>query len=271
MSNGSSPSRGAHRPLPPRRLRQRWVSTGALAGLIALTAWAGARVGFSLRELLGNLDKLTRLLDDSFPPEWGFWPRLRAPLVETLAIALLATAAGSLVAVPLSLFAARPVAPAAWVYRTARAAMNLLRTMPDLFWAMLFASAVGFGPFAGVMALSVFTAAVVSKLLSESAEAIDPRVLEAVRASGGGWLECVRFAVWPQVAPHFASYALYSLEINVRASTVLGLVGAGGIGMVLRTQLSLFEYDRVVLIILVSFLVVLVIEQISALTRRRLV
>jgi phosphonate transport system permease protein len=243
----------------------------ALAGLVGITLWASRQVGISLGELFGNLDKLDRLVSDSFPPEWSFWPRLVAPLLETIQIAGLGTAAGCVIALPLALLAARTVSPNRWVLRLSRLGMNLLRTMPDLFWAMLFASAVRFGPFAGALALTAFTVAVISKLLSESAEAIDLSVLEAVRASGGDWAETVRFAVWPQIIPHFVSFTFYTLEINIRASTVLGLVGAGGIGMVLRTQLSLFEYDRVILIVLVSLAVVLVIERFSELARRRLV
>ncbi len=269
--SGTTKGSGAGRPEPPDRLAGR-VGMGVIfAGLVGITLWAGKLVGFSWGELLGNLDKVDRLVDDSFPPEWAFWPRLVDPLLETIQIAVLGTAGGCLIALPVALLAARTVAPRPWIYRVSRMGMNLLRTMPDLFWAMLFASAVRFGPFAGVLALIAFTVAVISKLLSESAEAIDLSVLEAVRASGGGWIETVRFAVWPQIIPHFVSYTFYAFELNIRASTVLGLVGAGGIGMVLRTQLSVFEYDRVILIVLVSLAVVLVIERISEMARRRLV
>jgi phosphonate transport system permease protein len=161
-----------------------------------------------------------------------------------------------------------PTRPLYWLNRNV---MNVLRTMPDLFWAMLFASAVGFGPFAGSLALTVFTVAVVSKLTSESIESIDMGLTEAVRAAGGNWLETVFFSVLPQAMPQYVSYVLYAFELNVRASTVLGLVGAGGIGMVLNTQRTTFQYDRVTMIVLFVFLVVLVIEQVSAAARRRLV
>ncbi|RMH20624.1 MAG: phosphonate ABC transporter, permease protein PhnE [Acidobacteria bacterium] len=268
----AAPPAGRPRPRQPPvswggRLR---LSLAAVAAA-ALTLWSARAVGFSAHELLTNLDKIGRLLDDSFPPDWSFWPRLVAPFVETLQIAVIGTVAGSLIALPLAVLAARPVSPARPVYYAGRNLMNVLRTMPDLFWAMLFASAVGFGPFAGALALTVFTVAVVSKLLSESIEAIDLGLLEAVRASGGGWWETVRFSVLPQVLPQYVSYALYAFEINVRASTVLGLVGAGGIGMVLNTQRTTFEYSRVTLIVLVIFAIVLVIEQVSEAARRRLV
>lgn len=176
-----------------------------------------------------------------------------------------------MIALPIAVLAARTVAPGRATYLFHRNLMNVLRTMPDLFWAMLFASAAGFGPFAGALALSVFTVAVVSKLAWESAESIDLGISEAVRASGGNWLETVRFSVLPQILPQYVSYVLYAFEINIRASTVLGLVGAGGIGMVLNTQRTTFQYSRVTLIMFSVFLVVLVIEQISEAARRRLV
>lgn len=259
------------RPQSPDQQRVRIVTLTWLGFVALVTIWAYRQTGFSLRELFGNSGTLVRLTGEFLPPDWSFWHRLVDPLVETLQIAVLGTVVGSAIALPISVLAARPIAPSSWVYRISRLGMNLLRTMPDLFWAMIFASAIGIGPFAGVLALSVFTVAVVSKLLSESAESIDLRVLEAVRASGGNWRETVRFAVWPQILPHFVSYALYAFEINVRASTVLGLVGAGGLGVVLKTQLAIFRYDRVMLIVVVIFAVVLVIERISEIARRRLV
>jgi phosphonate transport system permease protein len=239
--------------------------------VIGLTAWSAAGIGVSLTDLFGNLGKTRRLIDESFPPAWYFWPRLIGPLLETLQIAVLGTTFGGLLALPLAVLAARTVSPTRPLYWLNRNVMNVLRTMPDLFWAMLFASAVGFGPFAGSLALTVFTVAVVSKLTSESIESIDMGLTEAVRAAGGNWLETVFFSVLPQAMPQYVSYVLYAFELNVRASTVLGLVGAGGIGMVLNTQRTTFQYDRVTMIVLFVFLVVLVIEQVSAAARRRVV
>ena len=261
----------AVRPVPPDHRRRRLAGLAALALVAGVTWWAAAGVGFSIGELVRNAVNLRRLLDDSFPPAWGFWPRILEPFVETIQIAVIGTVVGGLLALPIAVLAARTVAPGRLTYLVHRNLMNVLRTMPDLFWAMLFASAAGFGAFAGALALSVFTVAVVSKLASESVEAIDLGLTEAVRASGGNWLETVRFSVLPQVLPQYVSYVLYAFEINIRASTVLGLVGAGGIGMVLNTQRTTFQYSRVTLIVLSVFLVVLVIEQLSEAARRRLV
>lgn len=258
---------------PPRAGRGRGaLLVAVVVALLALmTGWSAAGVGFAPGELLRNLGSLRRIVGDSFPPDWAFWRRLLAPFLETLQIAVVGSVLGGLISLPLAILAARGVAPTpavAWVHRQA---MNLLRTMPDLFWAMLFASAVGFGPFAGALALTVFTVAVVSKLLSESAESIDFALTETVRAGGGGWSSTVRFAVLPQILPQYVSFVLYAFEINVRASTVLGLVGAGGIGMVLNTQRTTFQYQRVTLIVLAIFGVVVLLEQLSEAARRRLV
>jgi phosphonate transport system permease protein len=256
---------------PPHRLRRLTWAAATTVLVVGLTAWSANAIGVSLVDLFSNLGKTGRLVDESFPPAWNFWPRLVGPLLETLQIAILGTVFGGLVALPLAVLAARTVSPTRPLYWLFRNVMNVLRTMPDLFWAMLFASAVGFGPFAGSLALTVFTVAVVSKLTSESIESIDMRLTEAVRASGGNWLETMFFSGVPQVLPQYVSYVLYAFELNVRASTVLGLVGAGGIGMVLNTQRTTFQYDRVTMIVLFVFLVVLVIEQLSAAARRRLV
>ena len=253
------------------RVGGRVVASVVLLAVGALTWWSGVGIGFSLRDLIFNFGKMGRLVGESFPPAWDFWPRLIGPLLETLQIAIVGTLFGSIIALPLAVFAARTVSPAKPIYWLNRNVMNVLRTMPDLFWAMLFASAVGFGPFAGSLALTIFTVAVVSKLTSESIESIDMNLTEAVRAAGGNWRETVRWSVLPQVLPQYVSYVLYAFELNVRASTVLGLVGAGGIGMVLNTQRTTFQYARVTMIVLFVFAVVLLIEQLSAAARRRLV
>ncbi len=258
----------------PRRPNQatRWVVSAVAAAFLALlTFWSARGIGFSFLELFGNLGKMSRLISESFPPAWNFWPRLIGPFIETVQIAVIGTLIGSLFALPLAILAARTVSPSKPVFWFHRNLMSVLRTMPDLFWAMLFASAVGFGPFAGSLALIVFTVAIVSKLTAESIESIDMNLTEAVKASGGNWFEMVRFSALPQFLPQYVSYVLYAFELNIRASTVLGLVGAGGIGMVLNTQRTTFQYDRVTMIVLFVFAMVLLIEQLSAAARRRLV
>jgi phosphonate transport system permease protein len=252
---------------PPRN----WLAWGGtIAFLVAMTWWSANGIGFSLVELLCNLAGGSRLLQESWPPDFAFLPRLYEPFMETINIAIIGTVVGGILAIPVAVLAARnlTLGPVTWFVD--RNFMNILRTLPDLFWAMLFATAVGFGPVAGALALSVFTIAVISKLWSESLEAIDMGMPEAVRACGGTWLQMVQFGAIPQGLQHYVSYALYAFELNVRSSMVLGLVGAGGIGMILEVQRANFEYERVSMIILAVLVAVLIIEQISESIRRKL-
>lgn len=256
---------------PPARSLRSWLAWSVgIAAVLLLTWWSARGIGFSACTLFCNLAGGQRLLAESWPPDISFLPRLAAPLLETVQIALVGTIVGALLAVPVAVLAASNLAPGRLVWLLDRNFMNVLRTLPDLFWAMLFAAAVGFGPVAGALSLTVFTVAVIAKLWSESLEAIDMSHTEAIRATGGNWLQMVQFGALPQALPHYVSYALYAFELNVRASMVLGLVGAGGIGMLLETQRSTFEYPRVTLIVLTILVLVLVIEQISSALRRRL-
>jgi phosphonate transport system permease protein len=253
------------------RPRRNWWLIGAVvAFLVAMTWWSARGIGFSLVELMCNIGGGGRLLAESWPPAFAFLPRLVDPFLETLQIAVIGTVVGGILSLPVSILAARNLTLGRGIWFVDRNFMNVLRTLPDLFWAMLFATAVGFGPVAGALALSVFTIAVISKLWSESLESIDMGLPEAVRAVGGTWLQMLKFGAVPQAMQHYVSYALYAFELNVRASMVLGLVGAGGIGMVLETQRANFEYERVTMLILVVLVAVLIIEEISEAIRRRL-
>lgn len=247
-----------------------WLIGTATAGVVAMTWWSARGIGFSLIELICNFSGGARLLSESWPPDFGFLPRLAGPFMETLHIAIIGTVIGGILAVPVAVLAARNLTLGRTIWFVDRNFMNVLRTLPDLFWAMLFATAVGFGPVAGALALSVFTIAVISKLWSESLESIDMGLPEAVRAAGGTWLQMLRFGAIPQAMQHYVSYALYAFELNVRSSMVLGLVGAGGIGMILETQRANFEYERVAMIVLLVLVAVLIIEEISEAIRRRL-
>ncbi|WP_147306613.1 MULTISPECIES: phosphonate ABC transporter, permease protein PhnE [unclassified Wenzhouxiangella] len=255
----------------PQRPSRNWPLIIVTASfLLAMTWWSGNGIGFSVVEFLCNISGGGRLLAESWPPDFSYLPRLADPFMETLNIAIIGTVIGGILSVPVAVLAARNLTLGRVIWFTDRNFMNVLRTLPDLFWAMLFATAVGFGPVAGALALSVFTIAVISKLWSESLESIDMGLPEAVRAVGGTWLEMLKFGAIPQAMQHYVSYALYAFELNVRASMVLGLVGAGGIGMILETQRANFEYERVAMIVLVVLVAVLIIEEISEAIRKQL-
>ena len=146
-----------------------------------------------------------------------------------------------------------------------------MRAIPDILYALIFVAAVGIGPLPGILALILFNVGVVAKLLSETVDGIDPGPIEASTAAGGTKLQTVRSAVVPQILPNYVAYSLYTFELNIRASTVLGIVGAGGIGRTLLAQYKLFEWGNVSVIIVELFVFVLLIELVSIWLRRRLV
>ncbi|MCA1779897.1 MAG: phosphonate ABC transporter, permease protein PhnE [Xanthomonadaceae bacterium] len=256
--------------LAPRPRKNLLFWLGVIVFLLSMSLWSARGIGFSLTELVCNLTDGSRLLRESWPPDLAFLARLVDPMLETVFIAVVGTVVGGIFAIPVAVLAARNLTPNRLTWFADRNFMNILRTLPDLFWAMLFATAVGFGPVAGALALTVFTVAVISKLYSESLESIDMGLPEAIRAVGGSWLQMIQFGALPQALQHYVSYALYAFELNIRASVVLGLVGAGGIGMILETQRANFEYERVTMIILAVLVAVLMIEEVSESIRKRL-
>jgi phosphonate transport system permease protein len=262
----------------------RGFAVGAV--VVAITVFAAAQVGFSIFTLIENIANIQNI-PNFWPPDfewaigegswwwfpsWDFGAPLRpSPLVETFRIGVLASVFGCAVALPISFMASKVTAPSQMVYMLDKSFMNVIRTIPDLFWAMLFVAGVGGGAFAGVLALFFFTLAIMSKLFSETIDSVDTGPLEAAKATGGSHFPAVRVSVLPQVLPNYVAYSLYVFEISIRASVVLGLVGAGGIGRVLEAQRAFFRFDRVLAIVIMIFILVFIIEQVSVAFRRRLV
>ena len=176
-----------------------------------------------------------------------------------------------LVAFPIAFLAARNTTPHPGVYRTIRTVLNFLRTIPDLALGLLFVAAVGLGAFAGTLALAIHTATVLGKLLSESVENIDDGVVDAIRATGAGYAQMLSFAVLPQILPDLISFTLYRLETNIRAASVLGLIGAGGIGYLMNTSFRTFQYQEAAAIVLVLIALVMLVDYLSSRLRNLVV
>jgi phosphonate transport system permease protein len=183
--------------------------------------------------------------------------------LETVQMAVAGTFLALLAAFPLGLLAARNMTPHRYIYYVVRGALNLVRTIPDLALGLLFVAAVGLGAFAGTLALAIHTATVLGKLLSESAENIDEGVVEA-RATGAGYPQIISFAVLPQILPDLISLTLYRLETNIRAASVLGLIGAGGIGYLMNSSFRTFQYQEAAAIVLVLIALVMLVDYISS-------
>jgi phosphonate transport system permease protein len=261
----------ARRPTkPPRSL----ALPAALVAFVAMTAWSASErfgIGFDVGAIFADITRGREILRDVFRPDFAFFPRTVEPMLETIRMAVIASTIGCGVALPIAFLASRVTAPNRIILAVDRGILNVLRALPDLLYAMVFVSAVSVGPLAGILALVLFDIAVTAKLLSETVDAVDTGPLEAARAAGAGHVQSVRTAIFPQVLPNYVAYSLYVFELNIRASAVIGIVGAGGIGNVLNAQMGFLDYEKVGLVILELFLLVFIIETISIALRRRLV
>ncbi|OAB40069.1 phosphonate ABC transporter, permease protein PhnE [Paenibacillus macquariensis subsp. defensor] len=221
-------------------------------------------------QLFVGLPEMGVLLKEMFPPDWSYLPTIWAPTLQTIKIAVAGTILGAIPAIPAALFSANNITPYKSVSLPMRTLLNLVRTVPDLLFAAVFVAVFGIGPFAGMLALLFFSFGIIAKLTYETVEAIDPGPLEAMTAVGATRIQLIVFGVIPQALPAFISYLLYTFEINIRAATVLGFVGAGGIGLLLNQSLGLFRYDRAATIIILTLAVVLIIDNASTRIRRKL-
>lgn len=199
---------------------------------------------------------------------WRIWAVL---LLETVLIAFMATVLGVAGGLCLSFPAARNLAPNRWVLWLSRRYLEIARTVPELVWALIFVFCFGVGPMAGVLAIGLHTTGSLGKLYSEANENIDMRPLDGVKAAGGSWFDQMRYGALPQVLPNILSYTLLRFEINVRASSIIGYVGAGGLGQEFRTAMSYQEYTNLSALFIIILLTTVVIDRASERLRHRVI
>ncbi|MGH2401991.1 MAG: phosphonate ABC transporter, permease protein PhnE [Candidatus Limnocylindria bacterium] len=255
---------------PPRSLA---APIGVLAFLV-ITWLALSRefgIGLDVGKLIEDAPRGLEIWVEFFEPDWSFVPETLGPMLETIQMSIIAASVGCAVALPIAFLASRVTSTNLATYLADRGILSVVRAIPDLLYALIFVAAVGIGPLAGMLALVFFNIGVVAKLLSETVDGVDTGPIEATRASGANRIQTTRWAVLPQVLPNYVAYSLYTFELNIRASTVIGIVGAGGIGTLLNTQRRFFQYDNLAVIIVELFVLVFVIEMISIWLRRRLV
>lgn len=267
MTQATSPAM----PAPPSRsLAQRLPDILVWGGVIAVLMYSFGKVDMPRLPLLfTNSDNMRQYGQQLIHPEFTQWKLYVSQMWLTVQIALWGTALAVVIAIPFGLACARNVAPF-WLQQPMRLLMNLMRSVPDLVIGTLFIVAVGLGPLAGVMALALNTGSVLAKLFSEAVESIDKGPVEGVRATGATPLQEVVWGIIPQVAPLWTSYALYRFESNSRSATVLGLIGAGGIGQTLFDSMNSFAYAQVSAIAIVIVVAVTLIDMLSQTIRARL-
>ena len=258
----------------PRVWRRRSPASTAIRtltqlGVATIAAWMLARLGIQWEYVADAPSQIGDLMGRMFPPDWSVAPALLGPLVQTINIATLGTALAIVLSLPVALLAARNTTLHPGTYALARLVMVVSRSVDTLIWALLFIIIVGPGSLAGVCAVAVRSIGFVSKLVAEGIEEIDRRQVEAVVATGAGRGATLLYAIVPQVRPIFGGVCVYRWDINVRESTVLGLVGAGGIGFALNDAILGLEWSRVGMILVLVLGVVLASEAGSAWLRKR--
>lgn len=239
--------------------------------LLLLLYLSAKKIDFSLPELFIGLPNMIDLLVQMFPPNWGYFERITSPILDTIRIAILGTTFGAILSIPLALLAANNIFHTKWITLPARFILNLIRTIPDLLLASIFVAIFGIGAVPGILALAGFSLGIISKLFYEAIETIDNGPLEAMTAVGANKIKWIALGVIPQVIPQFISFFLYMFEVNIRAASVLGLVGAGGIGLYYEQTLGFFEYDKTASIIIYTLAIVLIIDLISNKLREKLI
>jgi len=244
-----------------------WLKLVIYALALAVLAWAWRGAEIRPLALIQDAGNMATFASDFFPPNFKDWRYYIDEMLITIQIAVWGTVMAVVFAIPFGLLAAENISPV-WIRQPVRRLMDALRAINEMVFAMLFVVAVGLGPFAGVMALFIHTTGILAKLFSEAVEAIDPRPVEGIRATGATVLEEIIYGVIPQVLPLWISYALYRFESNVRSATVVGMVGAGGIGVVLWEIIRGFYFAETCAVMIIIIATVSVLDVVSAQLRK---
>jgi phosphonate transport system permease protein len=247
-----------------RPAASRLATPAMLVAAFAVFVFGLVDLDFSPAKLFAGLNQLGWITLMMIPPDPGSsLPAYLSALGETLSIALLGTTIAAVTALPFSLLAARNIIPSAWLRFPVRRAFDSIRGVDTLIWALVWINVVGLGPFAGVLAIALSDFGAFGKLFSEAIEAADRKQVEGIRASGGNALHEIRFGLMPQVLPVIAGQVLYFIESNTRSATIIGIVGAGGIGLQLAEQIRVLEWQKVSFLILMILVAVAAIDWIS--------
>ena len=253
--------------------RQASRATQALAwaaAAIGVLWFTGAQIGLNPLALAKGLPFMADFFSRMFPPNLGHLPLLADATLETVQIAVWGTLIAILLSIPLALLGARNTTPHPLVFHATRLFLNALRAINELVFALIFVSAVGLGPFAGVLAIALHATGMLAKFCAEEVEGVDRGPIEAMQATGAGRLQVILFGIVPQVIPAFISYSIYRFDVSIRAATILGLVGAGGLGFSLIKTMKLFQYHETATCILVIFAIVFVSDWFCAKVRARI-
>ncbi len=240
--------------------------------IILLLIGTSSSAGLTPSNFAGTGARMSDLLKSLWvKPDWSYVPHLSVLLLDTLAMAILGSVLAIVISVPLAFLASRKTTPWFGIAVVVRVILALARAIPDLVWALAFVAATGLGPIPGIAALTITTVAFLAKFHYESFEVVDQRPIDGIAAHGGGWLAQRFYGVLPQATPDLVGQWAYSVDSNMRSATILGYVGAGGIGFDFSNSIRLLQYDRIGLIVFSIFLVSTTFDRLSSVLRRRMI
>jgi phosphonate transport system permease protein len=268
-----TPGRAVIPPTPPDVRRTNLLLGAVVVLVLALVVIALLTLNLpTWNRVLGGLQRNGMpLLRGFVNPQWGIFDLASRAMLETVFMAVIGTAVGAVLAFPMAFLAANNLLGSRLLAFPGKTFLVAIRTFPEILFAIIFVAAMGPGPVAGILAMGVNSVGFLGKIFSDVVEGIDPGPSEAIRAAGGNDLHVFFYSVVPQVLPEFASYVLYRFEINLRAASILGLVGAGGIGAPLIQRLQFRRWDEISMIMIVIVVVIIVVDTLSSSVRRRLV
>ena len=252
----------------PKKSIKYWIFTFIV---VFIYWWAAKGTEVSFFNFIDGVPYMIDYLKRMFPPDFTILPLVGDKIIETLQIAIMGTTIGVVLAFPLSFLGARNVVSNRIFYHLLRSIFDFCRGVNEIVWALLFVAMVGLGPFSGILALAVHLVGALGKYFSETIENVDKDIIMAIRSTGASKLQIILNGILPQVKPLFIGYIFYYFEHNIRAATVLGLVGAGGIGFELMTSIKLFKSHEVSAIILAMVILVVIVDRLSAYIRNKLI
>ena len=245
------------------RHRRMAIRMSVLAGFLILLWLSANRIHLSLMNIMLGVPNMADFFGRMVPPDFSILMSLVAPTVETVQIAAWGTVIAVVASAPLALLAAHNTSPHLSIYFATRLFLNLLRSINELIYALLLVSAVGLGPFPGVLAIALHATGMLAKFVAEEIEHVNRGPVEALQAAGAGRMQIILFAIIPQVLPAVVGYILYRFDVSIRSATVLGLVGAGGLGFSLITSMKMFKYHETATCILMIILLIWAADAIS--------
>ncbi|WP_026675497.1 phosphonate ABC transporter, permease protein PhnE [Alkalihalobacterium bogoriense] len=262
--------------LPPKKKRSAWKITRNIVitvAIVALYIWTFVSIDVNWGRVFSErtLTNMGRVIPQLFSPDWSAFGKVMGLMWQTLQMAYTGTLLAAILAIPFGFFAASNMVKSRLLNNFSKGVLNGIRAFPELVLALMFVAAVGPRPFAGVLAIAIGSIGMLGKLYSEVIESIDMHVVEALQANGANKIQVLFYGVIPQIIPEFLSYAIYRFEIDVRASTILGIIGAGGIGTLITISIANRKWDEVGMILLVIIVVVTIIDMTSSFIRKRIV